>query len=340
MKVLSKFCRFSIVLLLALTVAFSAAVGVSAAINIRILGLDYLATNTKLYNMSSTSSSNRTNANPFVLEINDNFQSNTVYSYVIELSGQSNYFRQFSQISDIFISEDQLEYLYPSSGQNIINYSISNYYKSGNTNNILLITIDTNSVDFNGNGYLYLKLGTNPDTATVSNSIVNIVNYANYQSSSDEIKSSIIISDKLDNVNNNINESINNATDEIVSSIENIDTDSIIQILNQIYSYGNNYNQIDQTIINNLGSAEDQLSSAEGALENKSQSLKDSVASQWSNIQSTSKTFITNLAPTAAAVGSVTTQFMDAAPEEVKGLFVTIPLIIFIGWLIGRIRGD
>lgn len=338
MKVLSKFCRFSLVVLLALTVAFSAAVGVSAATNIRILGLDYLATNTKLYNMSSSSSSNRTNANPFVLEINDNFQSNTVYSYVIELNGQSNYFRQFSEISDIFISDDQLEYLYPSTGQNIINYSISNYFKSGNTNNILLITIDTNSIDFNGNGYLYIKLGTNPDTATVGSSIVNIVNYANYQSSSDEIKSSIIISDKLDNVSNSINESINNSADEIISSIENIDTDTIIQILNQIYSYGNTYNQIDQTIINNLGSAEDQLSSAEGAIENKSKSLMQQASSGISKATTASQTLVSSLTTTIPQVYTFVSDIIEVTPPEVQAAVLAIPLLSFAVWLIGLRR--
>lgn len=327
------------ILAIALCCALILSFNVSAVTTIRILGLDYLATNTKLYNMSSSSSSNRTNANPFVLEINDNFQSNTVYSYVIELSGQSNYFRQFSEITDIFISEDQLEYLYPSTGQNIIDFSISNYYKSGNKNNILLITIDTNSVDFNGNGYLYIKLGSNPDISTVDNSIVNIVNDANYQSSSDEIKSSIIISDKLEEVNDNINESINNATDEIVSSIENIDTDTIIQILNQIYTYGNTYNQIDQTIINGLGSAEDQLSNAEDAIQNKSQSLVNKVSSQWTANKGVASSFLTTISPATTAIGTVTDNFFDAIPGEIKNAVITIMLIVFIGWLIGRVEG-
>lgn len=327
------------ILAIALCCALVFSFNVYAVTNIKILGLDYLATNTKLYNMSSTSSSNRTNANPFVLEIYDNFQSNTVYSYVIELSGQSNYFRQFSEISDIFISENQLEYLYPSTGQNIIDFSISNYFKSGNTNNILLITINTNSVDINGNGYLYIKLGTNPDTATIGSSIVNIVNYTNYQSSSDEIRSSIIISEKLDNVTDNINESINSATDEIVSSIENIDTDTIIQILNQIYSYGNTYNQIDQNIINGLGSAEDQLSNAEDAIQNKSQNLINKVASQWTANKGVASSFLTTITPATSAIGTVTDNFLEAIPEEIKNAVITIMLIVFIGWLIGRVEG-
>lgn len=80
------------------------------------------------------------------------------------------------------------------------------------------------------------------------------------------------------------------------------------------------------------------MSSAEAAVRDKSDNLVASVESDWSAMQSTAKAGVTSLQPAAATVNSAFGLVMDELPDEVKILFVAIPILLFIGWLIGRVR--
>lgn len=88
-----------------------------------------------------------------------------------------------------------------------------------------------------------------------------------------------------------------------------------------------------------LGLAQTDLSSAEDALSNKSDSLASSVSNQWTTYKSTTQTFVTDIKPSATAVSTIYTNFVDSLPDEIKALLISIPILIFLGWLIGRVRG-
>lgn len=102
-----------------------------------------------------------------------------------------------------------------------------------------------------------------------------------------------------------------------------------------IYEYGQGNPLPDVKDIKDQGNA---MSSAEAAVRDKSSDLVASVESDWSAMQSTAKAGVTSLQPAAATVNSAFGLVMDELPDEVKILFVAIPILLFIGWLIGRVR--
>lgn len=102
-----------------------------------------------------------------------------------------------------------------------------------------------------------------------------------------------------------------------------------------IYEYGSGNQLPDVKDIKDKGSA---MSKAEAAVRDKSDDLVASVESDWSAMQSTAKAGVTSLQPAAATVNSAFGLVMDELPDEVKILFVAIPILLFIGWLIGRVR--
>lgn len=102
-----------------------------------------------------------------------------------------------------------------------------------------------------------------------------------------------------------------------------------------IYEYGAGNPLPDVKDIKDQGAA---MSTAEAAVRDKSVDLVASVESDWSAMQSTAKAGVTSLQPAAATVNSAFGLVMDELPDEVKILFVAIPILLFIGWLIGRVR--
>lgn len=335
--------------MLALIVAFSAAIGVSA-VTVAISNVEafyayddnqinYIQNyNTPFYFYNGTIG--QYERPKFGIMVYNELEKDYTYEYQIEITVTR-------PIGDSSITSDIYSYgFYPNRLINLIHETHQNAVVNVNIQNatiyinVLFNTVDDNSIY--GNPYFYISLLALYTGNTSGFTVSNIKAYKVYdpgKSEFDYIYESIkeIISNQQTIINNQSSNS-SNLNQQLNNIILNQNTQN--QNWQTLISYGNNYNQINSNLIGNLGTAEDQLSSAEDALENKSQSLKDSVSTQWQNIQSSSKTFITNIAPAAAAVGIVITQFMDAAPEEVKGLFITIPLLIFIGWLIGRIRGD
>lgn len=102
-----------------------------------------------------------------------------------------------------------------------------------------------------------------------------------------------------------------------------------------IYEYGQDNPLPDVKDIKDQGNA---MSSAEAAVRDKSNDLVASVESDWSAMQNTAKAGVTSLQPAAATVNSAFGLVMDELPDVVKILFVAIPILLFIGWLIGRVR--
>ncbi len=133
---------------------------------------------------------------------------------------------------------------------------------------------------------------------------------------------------------------------DLISSTDK--SSSIIQAITTIQNViNNNYEQIMNSGSGNplpsggsdLGQAQNNLSSAEDALSNKSDSLASSVSNQWTTYKSTTQTFVTDIKPSATAVSTIYTNFVDSLPDEIKALLISIPILIFLGWLIGRVRG-
>lgn len=133
---------------------------------------------------------------------------------------------------------------------------------------------------------------------------------------------------------------------DLISSSDS--SSSIIQAITTIQNViNNNYEQIMNSGSGNplpsggsdLGQAQNNLSSAEDALSNKSDSLASSVSNQWTTYKSTTQTFVTDIKPSATAVSTIYTNFVDSLPDEIKALLISIPILIFLGWLIGRVRG-
>lgn len=80
------------------------------------------------------------------------------------------------------------------------------------------------------------------------------------------------------------------------------------------------------------------LTSAEGALKDKSSSLMESVDSQMTENVTKAKALVATLKPAAVQINNVYNSFLTVLPDEIKAMFVAIPLLLFVGWLIGRIR--
>lgn len=124
--------------------------------------------------------------------------------------------------------------------------------------------------------------------------------------------------------------------DSLLSGIQS----AIDSGIDQIISVGSDYvkfipvdaaTALDKTVTN--------LSTAEGAVSNQSSSLADSVSDEWSSYKDQAKALVTTVKPSAVVFTTTFATVVDAFPDEVKALLVAVPLIIFIGWLIGRVKG-
>lgn len=84
--------------------------------------------------------------------------------------------------------------------------------------------------------------------------------------------------------------------------------------------------------------AEEQLSHAEQEVINKSEQLKESISTEWSKQKNDTKNFINNIMPSTQVFLTIYNDFVSILPDNVKILLTVLPLLIFIGWLIGRIN--
>lgn len=109
------------------------------------------------------------------------------------------------------------------------------------------------------------------------------------------------------------------------------------EYLDRIINAGSDYPLPDDAATS-LDSGVSSINSAEGELTGKSSSLMDSVSEEWTANKNTAKTFLTTIQPTAVQVKNFYTTLTTALPDEVKALFAIIPLLLFIGYLLGRVK--
>lgn len=102
-----------------------------------------------------------------------------------------------------------------------------------------------------------------------------------------------------------------------------------------IYEYGQGNPLPDVKDIKDQGAA---MSTAEAAVRDKSSDLVSSVDSEWTGYQTDAKALATTLKPAATQINNLYATITAELPDEVKALFIAIPILLFIGWLIGRLR--
>lgn len=323
MKVSSKFFRCSLVLMLALTVAFSAAVGVSADTSTPWIGL--------YYGNNTTLNSYTINSGTIVPDLyyrlgfiiyHKGLLPDYTYTFTVTIdmyqasAGYSHYTDDIYELSLVTGNPGKFE-----EGGNLINIADIQYMKD-NERIIYNITFNTSDVeDLINNTHLILACNPVYDNL-IAIEFVSAYCNAIYDPEKTEMMQII---EKLENIESNQN-NINN-------TLNNIEYD-----LSYIINYGSDYNQIDQTIINNLGSAEDQLSSAEDAIENKSKSLMQQASAGLSKATTASQTLVTSLTTTIPQVYSFATDIIEVTPPEVQAAVLAIPLLSFAVWLIGLRR--
>lgn len=339
MKVSSKFFRCSCVFLLALIVAVSAAVGVSADVDIDFTGFDYIAKDSY--------------GNIFISDSN-------IRIGVAQYSDESVYILIGNQTTNAYSSLIFLApYYYDSNGN--IQYKL--YQLPKNQNQTSLKVYEVNDKELKNTTITYANLKVYKSTTQVYPTIYNIALSNKYTTTNENIADTYIITSNhtLTSSYNGTNQSslsssntivddnldlpaalgnqqlssndIINAIDIALKNNENIVsiTDSIDIIIN----YGSDYDQIDSTLIGNLGTAEDQLNSAEDTIQNKSKSLIQRAASGIASAKTASTTLVSALSTTVPQIVSSTTDLIETAPEEVQAAVLSIPLLSFAAWLIG-----
>lgn len=102
-----------------------------------------------------------------------------------------------------------------------------------------------------------------------------------------------------------------------------------------IYEYGQGNPLPDVKDIKDQGAA---MSSAEAAVRDKYSDLVSSVDSEWTGYKTDAKALATTLKPAATQINNLYATISAELPDEVKALFIAIPILLFIGWLIGRVR--
>ena len=107
------------------------------------------------------------------------------------------------------------------------------------------------------------------------------------------------------------------------------------EYLNQIVNAGSGYPVPDGST---LDSSVNSLNSAEGVVKDKSSSLINSVSSEMSDNLSQAKALSTTLKPAAVQINNIYNSFLSVLPAEVKAVFIAVPLLLFVGWLVGRIK--
>lgn len=281
----------------------------------------------------------------FLLYLPQHIQSG--YTYIIEanisLNSQSMRNPFTNDIYSISTHSSRPSVL-PTSGNLTNNATVQTNSTALNTK--YYITFNSNDIT-NPESVLYFSLFSNnniTDQTLYPISLSSFTGYIVYDPNEQVID---IINNKIDllldsssDINSNL-ETIINQTNTIINNSNTIinNQTEINNNIVKIFEYGNNYEQINNSLINNLGSAEDQLSFAEDALENKSSSLRNSVSSQWQQSTQTARSFVNTITPATAAITNTVTSVVTAMPSEAQTLLTVLPLLLFIGWLIGRVGG-
>ena len=110
----------------------------------------------------------------------------------------------------------------------------------------------------------------------------------------------------------------------------------VIDYLREIYSYGSNYTLPEEAALS-LDSSVKSMHQAESTIIEKANSLISSVSDSWESNKTSVKEFSKSIKPAAAQMNNLFLTIQNSLPTEIKVLFVVIPMLLFIGWLIGRI---
>lgn len=121
----------------------------------------------------------------------------------------------------------------------------------------------------------------------------------------------------------------------IQSDNENYHTNAL-DILNNMFNYGSDYPLPSGGT--ELESSQEALSSAEGAISDKSQSIKDQISSQVQSNLELAASSADKVKQDSVQIKQLYATVTSSLPDEVKLLFVVVPLLLFVGWLIGRVR--
>lgn len=113
---------------------------------------------------------------------------------------------------------------------------------------------------------------------------------------------------------------------------------NVTEALNNIYNVGSD--KIDSIPTNGgeLAGAVSDLDQAEQGIYNRSDTLISNVQPQLSGYISSASDNAATLLPVASFVTNIFTRTKDAIPPYVAILFTVIPLLLFVGWLIGRFK--
>lgn len=123
--------------------------------------------------------------------------------------------------------------------------------------------------------------------------------------------------------------------EDIINTVNNIIT-VIQQNHNDIMNAGSGYPLPDNG--DELASAESSLSAAEDAISDKSQSIKDQISSQVQSNLELAASSVDKVKQDSVQIKQLYATVTSSLPDEVKLLFVVVPLLLFVGWLIGRVR--
>ena len=251
----------------------------------------------------------------------------------------------------------------------IPNYNFSSYSISSIGEHYVLfyVTFNTNEIAFDeGNNYIYLGFksdstalsvtllsntvhAVSDDTQeifeSINNSITNINSSVqevinNQENNSTNIEQIVSNTSTIITVTETISSQVSNVISNIQSTNQKLDSvnSNITQTndyLYQIQYYGSDYDTPQGG--KDLDTAQKKLSESEKALSDKSTTLKEKVESQWSDNKTITNNFVSTITPATAAITNVITDITAVMPDELQALLVAIPMLLFIGWLIGRI---
>ena len=216
-------------------------------------------------------------------------------------------------------------------------YSYSNgaqkRYKLDNFTDTILVTLDNN-----GNGDYKLTVVYNPDKAGISYSDVYL--FISVFSWYSTYYANLNLGNEIITCVRDIDGTIFEKTVlDTLSEMQQSDSEfytNALDVLNSIYNYGSDY-PIPDEAAKKLNNSVSSMSSAESALSSKSDQLMSEVSDTWSSNKQDVKSYAATLKPAAAQVNQLFLSITSSLPTEVKILFVVIPMLLFIGWLIGRI---
>lgn len=153
-----------------------------------------------------------------------------------------------------------------------------------------------------------------------------------------------VYNDSITLYTNNVYDTDLKLTDYLSTHIQSQD------IVYNIYNEVNNISNLVNDIINmgsgyplpsggdELNSAQTALSEAEGAISDKASSIKDQVSGQVQSNLELAASSVDKVKQDSVQIKQLYATVTSSLPDEVKLLFVVVPLLLFVGWLIGRVR--